>query len=333
MDVTVGTFNLNNLFSRFNFQAELGADGGDDEEGDRLEASYVFSDPSKVRVRRYRGRLVSGKDEAGRGHVARRLLGTHEDIQVAPPRVDVWAVQEVEDIDTLRYFAANELRRAYPFVALIEGNDPRLIDLAVLSRLPLGAVTSWQHAVHADRPDTRVFGRDLLEVEVYDPARRRRLFTLFNNHLKSHFVPHDEDQQAGKQAANERRRDQAEVTARIVAARTRPDSAYIITGDMNDPPDSEWLESMTAAPELGLIDGLASPTETRPAKPDDPAPPGAAWTHRFKESGQPAKYDLYDQIWLSPSLAGKQHGAWIVRRKNHGGEGSDHDPALARLRL
>lgn len=332
MEVTVGTFNLNNLFSRFNFQAEIDSDvgGGGDEQ---LAASYVFADPSTVRVRRYRGRLVTGKDAQARHAVAMRLLGTHEDIVVAAPAVDVWAVQEVEDIDTLRFFAANELGGAYPHVALVEGNDPRLIDLAVLSRLPLGAVTTWQHVTHPERPDTRVFGRDLLEVEVYDRARRRRLFTLFNNHLKSHFVPHGEDRQAGQRSANERRRRQAQVVARIVAARTRPDSAYVVTGDMNDPPDSQWLEPMVAAPQLNLVDGLTSPVETRPAKADDPMPPGPAWTHRFKDSGQPARYDLYDQIWLSPALADNQDGAWIVRRRTHRGEGSDHDPALVRLSL
>jgi hypothetical protein len=107
MSITVGTFNLNNLFSRFNFRAEIEQDLGGN--GTTLEATYTFSDPSTVRVRRYRGALVHGKDDASRGHVARRLLGHHEDIQARPPEVDVWAVQEVEDIDTLRFFAQTEL--------------------------------------------------------------------------------------------------------------------------------------------------------------------------------------------------------------------------------
>ena len=331
MPITVGTFNLNNLFSRFNFRAEIDEDLGGD--GKTLEASYTFSDPSQVRVRRYRGKLVRGKDAQGREHVARRLLGTHEDIEVHPPDVDVWAVQEVEDIDTLRFFAATELAGTYPHVVLIEGNDPRLIDLAVLSRLPLGAVTSWQHAVHRDAPSERVFGRDLLEVEILNPRRTERLFTLFNNHLKSHFVPFDEDQDAGAAAANQRRRQQAEMIAEIVAARTRPDSRYVLTGDMNDPPTSEWLEPLTTSPELRLADALADPVETRTAKNDNPPPASAAWTHRFKESGQPARYELFDHLWLSPALADHHDGSWIMRRSTHRGEGSDHDPALIRLAI
>ena len=75
---------------------------------------------------------------------------------------------------------------------LIEGNDPRLIDLAVLSRLPLGAVISWQHRVH-------------------------------------HF---GDDQPGGKEHNDARRGRQAEIVADIVAARTRPDSSYLICGDL-----------------------------------------------------------------------------------------------------
>ncbi len=99
--------------------------------------------------------------------------------------LDVLAVQEVEDIGTLKRFVIDNLGGLYPHVVLVEGNDPRLIDVAVLSKLPIGAVTSWQRAVHASEPGTLVFGRDLLQVEILDANRTRRLFTVFNTHLKS----------------------------------------------------------------------------------------------------------------------------------------------------
>ncbi|MFD0007941.1 hypothetical protein ACFVJ4_36805 [Streptomyces sp. NPDC127178] len=79
-------------------------------------------------------------------------------------------MQEVEDIDTLRFFVAQHLGGAYPHLSLIEGNDPRLIDIAVLSKFPVGAVTSWQHAVHPDVPGERVFSRDLLECTYWIPV-------------------------------------------------------------------------------------------------------------------------------------------------------------------
>jgi len=42
------------------------------------------------------------------------------------------------------------------------------------------------HPADASKP---VFSRDLLEVEILDSHRRRKLLTVYNTHLKSHFVP------------------------------------------------------------------------------------------------------------------------------------------------
>ncbi len=104
---------------------------------------------------------------------------------------------------------------------------------------------------------------------------------------------------------------------------------------MNDTPDSGPLEGVTQDEELGLMTNpLTNPTESRPPKADTPPPPASgSWTHRVKESGQPARYELLDQIWLSPALADKQTGAFIDRRTKHGGDGSDHDPAWIELEL
>jgi endonuclease/exonuclease/phosphatase family metal-dependent hydrolase len=324
MDVSVGTFNLNNLFSRFNFEAQVDAIVEDDPDSG-LTATYTFNDPERFRLRTYQGRLVHGKNPADQDTIAARI---------AAMDLDVLCAQEVEDIDTLRFFAAQHLGGGYRFLVLVEGNDPRLIDLAVLSRLPLGAVVSHQHAVHPDDPSEAVFSRDLLEVDILHPTSRTRLFTVFNNHLKSQFVPFDQDPVAGKEANDLRRRRQAETVERIVAARTRPDSRYLVLGDLNDPPDSPALAAITASAQLGLVDALTQPTETRPPKADVPPPPASgAWTHRFKEPGQPARYELFDQIWLSPGLAPHKTGAFIDRRTRHGGDGSDHDPSWVTLTL
>jgi endonuclease/exonuclease/phosphatase family metal-dependent hydrolase len=324
MDVSVGTFNLNNLFSRFNFEAQVDAIVEDDPDSG-LTATYTFNDPERFRLRTYQGRLVHGKNPADQDTIAARI---------AAMDLDVLCAQEVEDIDTLRFFAAQQLGGRYRFLVLVEGNDPRLIDLAVLSKLPLGAVASHQHAVHREAPAEPVFSRDLLEVDILHPANGSRLLTLYNNHLKSQFVPFDQDPVAGKEANDTRRRRQAETIERLVAARTRPDSRYLILGDLNDPPDAPSLAAITASEQLKLVNGLAQPAETRPPKADVPPPPASgAWTHRFKEPGQPAHYELFDQIWLSPALAARQTGAFIDRRTRHGGDGSDHDPAWVTFTL
>lgn len=85
-------------------------------------------------------------------------------------------------------------------------------------------------------PDTLVFGRDLLQVEIQNRSRSKTLFTLFNNHLKSHYVDFRTNPAIAKQRNDARRTRQAEVVAEIVKAETRPDSRFIILGDMNDPP-------------------------------------------------------------------------------------------------
>ena len=104
-------------------------------------------------------------------------------------------------------------------------------------------------------------------------------------------------------------------------------------GDMNDAPDSSYLAPLTSSAGLDLTEALTDPKETRPTKESKYPPPGPAWTHRYKPKGGDMQYELYDQVWLSPSLAKRQTGAWIHRRKNLTGDGSDHDPAWVELSL
>ena len=319
MQIRVGTFNLNNLFSRFNFRAEVNAAPAEAEGG--LTLTFGSDD---IDVRTFMGRLVREKSEAETSEVARRI----KDIVDA----DVLAVQEVEHIEILRKFNRDNLGNHYPHVVLIEGNDRRLIDVGVLSKLPIGAITSHQTAVHPDAPAQRVFGRDLLEVDILEPSGTK-LFTLYNNHLKSHFVPFGEDPVEGAKQANLRRQRQAETIARIVGARQRADARFIVLGDMNDPPDSEFIEPMLTIDGNPMINALAEAKETRDPKAETPGqgpgPTTPIWTHRFNPPGRDTfpKYELLDHIWCSQRLGGQVVSAHIDRRTKHGGDGSDHDPA------
>ena len=65
-------------------------------------------------------------------------------------------------------------------------------------------MTSWQHEVHQDDPGQRVFARDLLEIEILNQSRTKRLFTLYNNHLTSQFVDPAEQDPIGAAAARMR---------------------------------------------------------------------------------------------------------------------------------
>lgn len=140
--------------------------------------------------------------------------------------LDVLAVQEVEDIDTLRAFNSDQLGSLYSDDVLIEGNDKRLIDIGLLSKYPIGKVTSWQYAVHPSTPNEKVFSRDLLQVDIESKDRSERLFTLFVNHLKSQFINYWEDKDKATKANDAHRLRQSEVVAQIVKDRMKEDNNF-----------------------------------------------------------------------------------------------------------
>lgn len=326
MQITIGTANFNNLFSRFDFrlEAEVGALPPGEVEYEKIRK--IVTEDIPERAIEYRGRALKHKEPAARKALAERI---------ARLNLDIVAVQEVEDLETLEYFARHEVGNGalYPYITLVEGNDPRLIDLAVLSRYPLGAVTTWKHAEHPDIPGERIFSRDMLQFEVLNTSRTKRLFTGFNNHLKSHFVPFTDDPIEGAKRANAKRRAQAEAAAQIIATQMRPDSPFVILGDMNDHFDSPQLAPLVGNAGLGLVNALQNAEESHPIPATSSPPATHLWTHRFKPANQPAEYHLFDQIWLSPTLAPHLVSAHIDRRSKLGGDGTDHDPAWVKLEL
>ncbi len=325
MTLKVGTFNLNNLFDRFNYDVEI-ATLPKAERTVQETISIVPSEPGKPpgRARSFQGKLIQRKPLDERKRLAERI----RDIDL-----DVLCVQEVEDITALREFNDGNigdggLGRHYPFVALVEGNDPRFIDVAVLSKRPLGGITSWAHARHPDDPDEPVFSRDLLEIDILAADFSRVVLKIFNTHLKSQFVGSG-DPVEEKAAADLRRTRQADMAGRIISKRTSPRTAFLVLGDLNDAPDAATLAPLTQS--NGFTDGLADVRESRPFD-DDPPPPGARWTHRFRDSAaKTTHFHLFDQIWISPALKGKLVGADIDRRTKKTKDGSDHDPAWITL--
>jgi len=323
MGLTIGTFNVRNLYSRYDFSGEKDAIADGDLCID-ITTTYRFDKEHRYMMRAYDGTLVRAKEEVETQRIAERILQIN---------VDVLAVQEVEDVATLRWFNRDRLKSQYPHSVLVHGNDDRLIDLGLLSKYPIGGVSSWQRTVHPDDPGLLIFDRDLLEVEILDHARSQRLFTLFNNHLRGHNLHGEEDEDLGQMINHQRRRRQAMMIAGIVKERNRPDSRYAILGDMNDPPDSQALFPLVGDPEMGLNDALARVQEAGPPVGEDPTPPSSAWTYRRKTTGGAAGYYLYDQVWLSPKLAERQIGAWIDHREQSCGDGTYHDPAWVEVEI
>ncbi|WBQ06509.1 endonuclease/exonuclease/phosphatase family protein [Kribbella sp. CA-293567] len=320
MVLTVGTFNLNNLFDRWNFAGAVEALAAGTSS---VPATYTFDSEDRRRLQLDgRGKLLVSKPAADTGRIAERLLAAD---------VDVWVVQEVENVDVLREFNREHLNGEYQHVMVIDGNDAtRFIDIGVLSRRPIGGVTSYQRVFHPDVPSRPIFSRDLVEAEILD-ARGRRILTVFGTHLKSKFVDFTVDDAAAAAAeAQLLRQRQAETIVRIIAARTSSRQRYLLCGDMNDTPDSTALACFQ---QSGLVDALTAPTEVGTVKTTVELPASPAWTSTFKASGQPRSFDLIDQIWLSPALVPRLTGAFIGRRKKLARDGTDHDPAWITLDL
>ncbi len=94
-----------------------------------------------------------------------------------------------------------------------------------------------------DNPNKRVVGRNLLQVQALK-SDGSTLFTLYNTHLKSHFVPFGQDPGAGAAATNAQRKRQAKASERIISSQERRGGIFILLGDMSDPGTSPDMAPM-----------------------------------------------------------------------------------------
>ena len=183
MRLRLATFNAENLFARFRFAARVDPRRAEHE-------GFTIDD------------LAFGIHDAGQKHLTAGVI--------AATGADVVALQEVEGLDALKRFRDRYLGGAarYPYVMCIDGNDPRFIDVALLSRYPIVHARSWQHLAG---PTGLVFSRDCLEVHLALPNNQE--LHLLVNHLKSQLPsPHDP-------LSTIRRRGQAERVAQIASQR------------------------------------------------------------------------------------------------------------------
>jgi len=97
---------------------------------------------------------------------------------------DILCLQEVENMDALRKLNLDHLAGHYQYQLLIDGRDPRNIDVAVLSVFPIVDIRSNLDVLDDD--GTPLMSRDCLEVTITLPSAED--LTLFVNHLKSKFV-------------------------------------------------------------------------------------------------------------------------------------------------
>jgi endonuclease/exonuclease/phosphatase family metal-dependent hydrolase len=210
---------------------------------------------------------------------------------------EVICVQEVENMAILKGFHQRYLKRIsgkdYRHLMLIDGNDSRLIDVAVLSRCRIVSAMSHQDMEatinYADGPKKeRVFRRDCLEVNI---KKSNQILPIFVCHFKSMC--------GGRRETKPIREAEAAAVKKIVEERfdDPSQSDWIIVGDLND-----YNEDDTGQPDndhgLGplLNDGFVVDLVKRIENPRN------RWTHYWPTGDE---YRQLDYILLSPALAAK----------------------------
>lgn len=220
---------------------------------------------------------------------------------------DVLCVVEVEDRLTLERFSAEVMKpfkASYPHAMLIDGNDPRGIDVGILSRFPVASVRPHvdDTFIGQDKRSHRIFSRDCPEYEVTLPEGRT--LWLLANHFKS--------QGYGSQASNDaKRKRQAERVREILRRFDLQRDLVAVAGDLNGTPDSAPLQPLLRTPDLRdvLKSGVFN---------------GPAWTHGGKQQ--------LDYLLVSTPLFKRLKSAGIERRgifqKPKPGQPSAHFPTV-----
>lgn len=164
---------------------------------------------------------------------------------------DILCLQEVENLPTLERFASRYLGKLkYKHRILIDSHDPRMIDVAVLSRFPIVGVRTQRDRRTRDNK-AYLYSRDNLEVTVeLAPGQE---FVVYVNHFKS--------MMEGREATAPRRREQAEDVAQILRARwgERLRGNFAVVGDFNDYlDDASALNALVKKPLVNVVARLPS---------------------------------------------------------------------------
>jgi endonuclease/exonuclease/phosphatase family metal-dependent hydrolase len=210
-------------------------------------------------------------------------------------KADVMAVIEVENRVALGRFNETLLKaqklRSFDHLMVIDGNDPRGIDVGVMTR---GRFSIGQIRSHVDEPlpgsktGEKLFSRDCPIYEISGSKGERLLLLI--NHFKS---------KSGKQAvASAKRKAQAMRVKKIyLDLIANGEKNIAVVGDLNDFPGSDPLKSLLST---SLKDASQLPN--------------------FEDGGFPGTYggstpsNKIDYILLSPALQAKVTGGGIFRK-------------------
>jgi endonuclease/exonuclease/phosphatase family metal-dependent hydrolase len=317
MAVRIGTFNIENLLTRFDFTGFR-----NQLRGDRVLRLYQIATAADYQ-RLEEARVISLTDDT------RQLTGQ----AIAAADADILCLQEVESLEALQAFEFGYLYRmmgeGYRNKYLVEGNDSRGIDVAIMMKEttrdgePIEFVGVRSHAgvtfdsmglfepslSATEKPQDRIFRRDCLEVDVKVGGRP---LTIYAVHLKSMNSPRDQGD--GRIATMPLRTAEARAVRKIIEQRFGAGAAaaeknFIICGDMNDYQERLVI---SGSPRLGLQFAPVAETQSalnvfssdgfaenivRRRDPDD------RWTLYHAQGMEVRHLCQLDYIWISPALS------------------------------
>jgi endonuclease/exonuclease/phosphatase family metal-dependent hydrolase len=205
---------------------------------------------------------------------------------------DVLGIVEAESRPALLHFCKDVMPAVdgagYEHVMLIDGNDERGIDVAIMTR---GGYDIRSIRSHVDDMENggRIFSRDCAVFEIETPANNR--LTVLVNHLKSKGF--------GSQSSSDARRTAQAKRIKAIYQDLRDEGKtdIVVLGDLNDTPDSDPLRPLIQ--QTGLKDIAAHPAF------DDGGFPGT-----FGSCGPKQKIDY---LLLSPELIAKVQAGGVFR--------------------
>lgn len=158
-------------------------------------------------------------------------------------KADVQCLVEVENRDVIDSFNSDLLDKKFPFNMLIDGNDPRGIDVGLLTRYPIKNIRT--HIFDKEKPGSKsfIFSRDCLEVEL--AVTKNQSLHVLCNHFKSKGFS------ASQKTADLRRALQSKTVSDILKNNYDLSKDWVIVlGDFNDTPDSKPLQQLLNTPNL-----------------------------------------------------------------------------------
>ena len=147
---------------------------------------------------------------------------------------DILAVIEAEDRPSLVRFNQELLGGQYRHIMLIDGNDDRGIDVAIMTR-PGFAIERIRSNVDASDAQGEIFSRDCPQYEIRTPGGKA--FHVLVNHFKS---------QSGGGGAKRLR--QAKKVREIVDGLSQQGKRVVVLGDLNEGPPAAGSQAPNLAP-------------------------------------------------------------------------------------